>query len=65
MQAVSHDLRLVGKKLLSEGTKYNQRVMTHKLENKTRIARMISMTNIGPEGKNEWQDKINQGIGTM
>lgn len=39
--------------------------MTHKLENKTRIARMISMTNTGPEGKNEWQDKINQGIGTM
>lgn len=62
MQAVSHDLRLVGKSYFLRGQNII-RVMTNKLENKTQIMRMISMTNMGPEGKKEWQDKLNQGIG--
>lgn len=45
MQAVSHDLKLVGENCFLRG-KNIIRAMTNKLENKTQIMGIISVTNM-------------------
>lgn len=48
------------RKIAFWGEKNIIRAITNKLENKTQIMGIISVTNMWLLGKKEWQDKINQ-----